>query len=72
LKEGKMKKSSGWMITNAVNWMSCPRCGALPGVRCLTPKGRVTNCHGERTSALVKSSKYNDNNYRHSVSGKHW
>jgi len=58
-------KTSGWMITDAVNWVSCPKCGSRPGHGCQTPKGRKVNCHGERVQALISSPLYNEKNYMH-------
>lgn len=44
---------SGWLNTDAVNLVSCPRCGSKPGENCKSPKGRrAFSPHGERTRQL--------------------
>lgn len=46
-----------WMSTNAVHYVTCPRCGAEPGYYCVTPAGArgrqlTGGAHGERMQAL--------------------
>jgi hypothetical protein len=47
---------SGWMFTDAVAAMDCPKCGAKFGLNCKTPKGRKAwPPHGERTARLAEA-----------------
>lgn len=43
---------SRWQFTNAVHYMTCPRCQAEPGFYCVRPSGQNGYCHGERLKAL--------------------
>jgi hypothetical protein len=44
---------SGWMYTDATNFVDCPKCRALAGVSCRTPKGRKSlEPHYERIKAV--------------------
>lgn len=44
---------TGWMYTDARNFVGCPRCGAEPTVHCHTPQGRKSRTpHGERLAML--------------------
>jgi hypothetical protein len=59
-----MPESSGAMLTDAVNWVVCPRCKQSPGQPCRTPAGvRRTVPHGERTIALTQHPEFQRDRY---------
>lgn len=63
----KKMKSSGWMFTDAVEWVGCLRCWSSPGSECRTPSGRKVHVpHGERIEALQQHPKFRKENYEHS------
>ena len=48
-----MFKTSGSIRTDTNKYIECPKCGALLGEICRTPKGRKTKSpHGERCAML--------------------
>lgn len=62
-----MGKLTGWMFTDAVAQVGCPKCGAVAGQSCCTPKGRKADPpHQERCKALT--DKVGIEPYRHNIS----
>lgn len=56
---------TGWMHTDAVKHMDCPRCQEKAGDRCRQPSGRLTDPpHNERCMALT--AKFGDAYWRSS------
>lgn len=50
-----MRALTGWMFTDAVNQVACPKCGSPPTEKCRTPKGRKAwPPHMERCAAVQK------------------
>lgn len=57
-------ESSGWMFTDAVQMVDCPKCGQDVGFNCRTPGGRKTRTpHGERVVALQQLPSFNIEDY---------
>lgn len=56
--------SSGWLYTDAIHMIDCPKCGQISGSRCRTPMGRINKTpHKERVSALKQLPNFNIDNY---------
>jgi hypothetical protein len=51
------ERNTKWMNTEAVRLVGCPHCGSPAGEGCVTPKGRKTNVHWQRTAALPEEVK---------------
>lgn len=50
-----MRALTGWMYTDAVNQVDCPKCKAVATQYCRTPKGRKAwPPHGERVQEVQK------------------
>lgn len=59
---------SKWAFTQATREMDCPKCGALAGNHCVTPKGRDTNTpHGQRCKAYRDKIGMDEWKRRHSM-----
>jgi len=53
-----------WMFTDAIQMVSCPKCGQDVGFHCRTPAGRKTKTpHGERVTALQQLPSFNIDDY---------
>ena len=65
---------SRWANTQTTREITCPKCGALPGNACRTPKGRLTGMpHIERCLAYMRAIGRTEFDRRHSgFHGKVW
>lgn len=49
-----MSKVTGWLFTDAKNFVDCPRCGVVAGEDCRRPSGgKAWPPHAERTEKLI-------------------
>lgn len=49
-----MIKWVGSVSEDAITHVTCPKCGAAPGKRCVTPQYKLTSVHGQRCTEVKK------------------